>query len=468
MLGVVALGCTGAQGPQGKPGVDGQPGMPGMDGKPGVGTPSVSSVTPPYAFLGRTVDLAIAGNGTSWSATTTVAFAEPEVKVNKVTAASPTGLLVNVTIGADATLAATDVTVTDGTTTEAYKGAFEIKAPLLVTVDPPAGVPQGGLANVHVQMLDVTTRFDAATAALQLSSPDLQTGPPQFTDFAVDFGVQADVLAQAGAVDVVLSSGPKGNTVDSPAKAAFSIVTRAPGTLKSTAASTGMIQTEIDTALFQFTPAAASQRFLQFSVSSMAGQVVGTAIPKSGKYADALSGFIVRFGIGTTSTDPFYLVVGDFVSLLTGAAMTPVDYSLVALEVPCTASTETAETATTNNDTSTMAQAVAMLPALVNGTLGYGTVPPAKDVDFYSFTVTGAPKKIHIATGGDRLSDAIVTVWDNATPPSVVGKPSTDDDAHQDVVVDAAMDGTYYVSVDGTSSFFDPMHNTYELFIEVK
>jgi hypothetical protein len=108
-LGSVALGCTGAQGPA---------------GPPGTGSPSVSAVTPPSAFLARTVDLTIAGSGTSWSGTTTVSFANPGVKVNKVTAASASGLLVNVTVAADAAVGATDVTVSDGKTTETYKGAF--------------------------------------------------------------------------------------------------------------------------------------------------------------------------------------------------------------------------------------------------------------------------------------------------------------------------------------------------------
>ena len=130
----MALGCTGAAGPAGK------------EGPPGTGTPSVSAVTPPSAFLSRTVDLTIAGSGTSWSSATTVAFADPGVMVNKVTVASPTGLLVNVTIGANATVGATDVTVTDGATKDVYAGAFQIEAPLQVTVTPAAGVPQGGLA----------------------------------------------------------------------------------------------------------------------------------------------------------------------------------------------------------------------------------------------------------------------------------------------------------------------------------
>src|SRR6185312_9112851 len=111
----------------------------------------------------------------------------------------------------------------------------------------------------------------------------------------------------------------------------------APKTLTSTTAQTGMIATPDDTALYQFTPSANNQRFVQFTVGSQSGNVQGTVIPKSGKYADAIStGFFVRYGQGTTSTDPFYVVVGDLVSLL-GVGPTPADLSLTAFEAQCTA-----------------------------------------------------------------------------------------------------------------------------------
>jgi hypothetical protein len=456
VLSALAGACTGAQGPQGKPGTD------GTNGKDGTGAPSVSAVTPSSAFLGRTVDLSIAGSGTTWSSSTTVTFGDSKVKVNKVTAASATGLLVNVTVGVDAAVAPTDVTVQDGSAMEVYKGAFQIKAPLEVTVDPPGGVPQGGLAAVHVQMLDVTTPFDPNDVAVAAGSKDVAMGMPQATDFALDFTLQADVLAKTGTFDMVVTSG----SVDSPARQALLIAARAPTTLTAATPATGMITTEIDTVLYQFTPAAASSRFLQFTVASMAGQVFGTAIPKSGKYADALGAFGIRFGQGATATDPFYIVVGDANSFLTGPGPVPADLSLAAHEVACTAASEAAEVAATNNDTAAHAQKVTTLPALISGTLGYGAVDPATDVDYYQITVSGAPKKIHVATGGDGLSDVIVDVHDS-TDASVAG-PSADDDYHQDLVVDAATDGTYFVTVDGTSTAFDPTHNTYQLFIEVK
>jgi hypothetical protein len=452
-LGPVA--CTGAQGAMGKPGEE------------GVETPSVSAVTPPYAYVGRTVNLSIIGDGTSWGDKTTVAFADPGVKVNKVTAASATGLLVNVTVGASATLETTDVTVTDDAGKAAvYKGAFEVRAPLQVTTDQTGGVPQGGLATVHVVMLDLTTPFDPDTAALTLSSTALtMTSDPTVADFAIDFQIEADVLAQVGSVDVDVTSGVDPSVVDSVAKKAFTIAARAAKTLTTAAAATGTIQTVDDTALYAFTPAGANQRFVQFTIGSMSGQLAGTVISQSGEYADALSsGFGVRYGEGTTSADPLYVIVADSDSLF-GVGPTPADLSVTAFEATCTAVSETAETDAVNDDTPATAQMVAP-PVLVNGTLGYGANDPAADIDFYEITVSGAPKTIHAATGGDPLDDTVLQILDSGM--NVVAT-SDDLDYQEDLTYAAASSGVYYVSVtSSTSGAFSASDNTYQLFIEVK
>jgi Bacterial pre-peptidase C-terminal domain/Quinohemoprotein amine dehydrogenase, alpha subunit domain III len=446
-VGAVVVGCTGAQGPAGK------------EGPPGTGSPSVSAVTPSSAFLSRTVDLTIAGSGTSWDSSTTVAFAEAGVTVNKVTVASPTGLVVNITIGGTATVGPTDVTVSDGSSKEVYAGAFQIEAPLVVTVDPPAGVPQGGLANLHVVMLDLTTPFDPNTTTVTLGSSDLLMSEPEPTDYAFDLTVEADVLAATGTFDMDVQS----DSVDSPAAQSFKIAARQPMTLASTTTATGMISTELDTSLFQYTPASAAQRFVQFTVGSMAGQVSGSVIPKSGKYADAIaSNFAIRQGQGTTSTDALYVVVGDSDGLF-GAGPTPADFELVPFDALCTAVAQETQTASTNIQTAATAQAVTTLPALVNGTLGFGNVDPTMATDFYSFTVPAGATKIHVATGGDPLDDTVLQIFDG-TMTSVA--TSDDLDYQEDLVFPVQSTGTYYVSVSASNSgAFSAADNTYQLFI---
>jgi hypothetical protein len=473
--GVLITGCAGPTGPAGKQGEQGEQGTPGTPGTPGTATPSVSAVTPAYAYLGRTVDLTIAGSGTSWSSSTTVAFADPGITVNKVTAASAAGLLVNVTIGVTSMIAATDVTVTDGSTKETYNGAFEVKAPLLVSLDQTAGVPQGGFANVDVQMLDITTPYDPnnLNATLSVTDVTIEGAPTANSDYDMGFFIAADVLSTGGeSVDVAVQSGATGSMIDSTQKAAFKVVARTPTALVAGTQASGMISTSSDSVLDQITPADASQRFVQFTIASVSGYVAGYAIPKDGKYADALAtGFAIRYGEGTTATDPIYLVVGDGTDPNSGGAgATPADVEVTPFESTCTAVSETAETATMNNDTWQTAQAVATLPALVNGTLGYGANPPADpldDVDTYKITVPAGKTSIHAITGGDPLDDTVIDILDS-TGNSVNG-PSADDDYQEDYTVTGLTAGTYYVQVSASQQgFFNPADNTYQLFIAVE
>ena len=309
-------------------------------------------------------------------------------------------------------------------------------------------------------MLDLTTPFDPDTTMVTLSSPDVAMSQPAPTDYAFDLTVEADVLAKAGTFDLdVQSTTASTRRPSSP----FQISARAPKALTSTAQGTGMITTVFDTALFQFTPRlrGAGVRAVHRR-SSMAGQVSRTAIPKSGKYADALSGFGIRYGQGTTSTDLFYVVVGDSNSIF-GAGPTPADLEVTAFESPCTAAVEETETAAANNDTAAGAQAVTTLPALVKGTLGYGAVDGTMDTDYYSFTVPAGATKIHVATGGDPLDDTVLEVFDS-TMTSVA--TSDDLDYQEDLVVTGAHAGMYFVAVTASNSgAFSAADNTYQLFI---
>lgn len=455
-LSATALACTGAQGPMGKTGDDGPAGAPGTSTPP-----SVSAVTPAYGFLSRTTDLTISGNGTDWSSTTTVAFADANVKVNNVTAASATGLLVNVTLSAGATPGPTDVTVTDGKNVEVYKGAFQIRAPLVVTSDQTAGIPQGGFAALHVQMLDVTTPLDPDTADITLSVSDVaEVFAPTVTDFALDTLVGADVLATAGeSVDLVLSSGPTGNTVDSPAKAAFKVAARAPTPLLTTAGAIGMIATTSDSALFQFTPAAATARFVQFTIASPdGGGLIGIPVPKSGKLADALvGGFSVRFGLESTSTDPTYLILTDSGNPF--AVAPPYGYTAAVSATPCTVFSGAGAGMYLD---STTAFALSTLPALVSNDFGDGTNAMG---DWYSFTVPANKTTIHAATGGDGLSDMLISIFASDGTTSLA--TSMEDDNHKNITATITAAGTYFVQVTAGMSFA-AADSTYELFVEVK
>jgi hypothetical protein len=434
------------------PGESGPQGMPGN----GSGTPSVSAVTPASAYLSRTVDLSIAGNGTNWSSSTTVAFADPKVTVNKLTAASPTGLLVNVTIGADATIGATDVTVSDGGTTETYKGAFQIKSPLAVTLTPTAGLVQGGFASLHLQMLDIATPFDPANLKVAFSRTDvsLEGQPAASGLYGMDFQVRADAMASStGGIDVVVTSGPTGASIDSPAKGVITVTARTATALTAGTDAAGMIATSLDSSLYRFTPAAAAVRFLQYTASSPdSGGLIAFMLPKSGAYADVLGAFSVRFGLGVTSTDPMYVVLTDGGT----GATAPYHFDLKVTETPATAVTFSG----THTDATT-ALALATLPALVDGDLG---AVPTTTGDWYKFTVA-ANTTVHFATGGDGLSAVSLNLLD-VDGATWLGSDAGGDH-HKDLVNYFNAAGTYYVQViKDAYGLFDAAHSKYQLFVE--
>jgi len=464
VLGLAVAGCSGDKGPMS------DKGDMGDKGDSGTGTPSVSAVTPSQAYLGRTIDLTISGSEATWSSAATVSFADANIEVNKVTVASASGIVANVTIGDDTALVATDVTVSDGGTEKVYKGALQIKAPLEVSVDQTAGVPQGGIATVHVRMLDVDTPFAAEHVVVESARKDLAFGkvdPSAVKSYAFDVSVRADVLAAPGDVDLKVSSGDQ-TVIGSPAKKAFAIAARTPAAITGKVVK-GTLTAPTDTALFQLVPASEQDRFLQIKLNSAdGGAPVLWVMPKTGKYADAVSAFTRVFGKHLASVDPYYLVVQNS----SFAAPPPYGFDFNYTETQVTASAEAAEAASTNNDTANNAVAIATLPGLVTGTLGYDTVMPSDDADYFKVSVAGAsasaPKSIHVATGGDGLTDTLVEVFDTDGITSL--DVSSDADVHEDLVVSGIQtNGTYFIKVtqSGPASV-NPAHNTYELFVEVK
>jgi hypothetical protein len=449
---LAVCGCDGAMGPAG---TKGDRGDPGTDG---VGDPSISAVTPSGGYLGRTIDIVVSGQGTAWAGDTTVSFSDPSIQVNSVTAASETGLLVNVTIPPGAMVGAADVMVTDAVGTETYKGAFKVMSPLEVTVEPAAGLPQGGVATLRVRMLDTTTPFDEKAIEVAFGSQEVGlVEVSEVTPYGMDVTVESDVLATAGNVDVTVTSGPDAKAITSPLGGAFQVATRAPIALAPDTPTQGEITEIAPSLLYSYTPADANAHFVQVNLTSTDGGPTAMLVPKSGKRADALGSFEKRFAVGTTSADPFYVLVRDG---RFGVAP-PYGATLFLRDIPCTAMTETA-----GNVDPTTANEIVAIPSLVSGALIEGM---SQSDDWFKVVVTGAtlasPKSIHVATGGDALSDMLVDVFDTdgATPLGY-----TDPDAiHKELFVpDIAVDGTYFVRV-SPGFFFDATHAGYDLLVEV-
>jgi Quinohemoprotein amine dehydrogenase, alpha subunit domain III len=451
------LGCMGEQGTQGAPGAQGEQGPAGVDGKPGSLDPSISAVVPGKAFLLRSLDITISGSGTDWSQSASVDFG-PNVKVEKVTVASPSAIVASVTVNEDAAVGPRDVSITDGKSTVTFKGAFKIEAPINVIANEGV-IAQGSIFFAHVDQKDFTTPFDT-TGSASKGYPNLAvtagSGVTASVSDAQPYGLRllgfADVDAKAGDVDLRVASGLKGAEIASFAPKSVKVNARAPLSLEAGTPATAMIAGGYDSTLYAIaTPAKGKLLTLKVAptATTMGASPAIALLPASGKFDD-----IISFGSSTaivTAENKYYAVVWDntgtkgYSFKLTGAVIDTDDKE--------------------PNDTKAQAQAVASLPA----TLKNLALSTSKDEDWFAVTVATADvgKSLRVVTSaGDPVTDTAVDVFKSDGTTSL-GGPSADKDYHENFL-SAALPaaGTYYVQV--TSSFFGSKGQLYNLSISVE
>lgn len=448
------LGCTGTTGAQGAPG---EQGPAGAEGKPGTLDPSISAVAPGKAFLLRSLDITISGSGTDWSQSAGVDFG-PNVKVEKVTVASPSAIVASVTVDEAAAVGPRDVSVTDGKSKVTFKGAFKIEAPITITANEGV-IAQGSIFYARVDQKDVSTPFDTSSSAndgyTNLAVTASASGLTASVSEAQPYGLRlfgfADVNAQVGDVDLRIASGLLGSETESIAPKAVKVNERAPIPLVPGTPATGMIAGAYDSALYEVAMPTKG-KLLTLSVAptkSTMGASPGIALlPASGKFDD-----IISFGSSTAlvaTEDKYYAVIWDntgtkgYSFKLSGSLVDSDDKE--------------------PNDTKAQAQAVASLPA----TLKNLALSTPIDEDWFAVTVAAADvgKSLHVVTSaGDPSTDTMVDVFASDGKTSLGGP--IDDDIHEDFLsapIDAP--GTYYVQV--TTSFFGSKGQLYNLSISLK
>ncbi|MFT3770745.1 MAG: hypothetical protein QM820_35425 [Minicystis sp.] len=363
-------------------------GPKGDKGDPGEGTPSISAVSPPNAFLARTLDVTISGSGTQWAQGTTVDFGD-DITVEKVAIASRSAIVATITVGPKAALGARDVTVKDGTgLVTSYTGAFDIASPVKVSTR--GSLSQGSVITVHARGLDFETPFDTTSTGDGFFTPLEFTNmsvdaPPGMTasvdnvaDYAVDYTLLVDVTAPAATVDVNLVSGPSGDTLAFPFPGAFEVKERAPKKVVPGAPVTDMLANEGDSALFTYTPSSASLTIVDIAATATDGNASPAAyfLPKSGKFAEAFAA-----GTGTTqafaATDPIFAIAVDQGGYAGYA---------IGLQVKETPAKGGAEKEPNNTQAAAETNGAVTLPYVLQGAkLGSGT-----DQDWIAVTVTAA------------------------------------------------------------------------------
>jgi Quinohemoprotein amine dehydrogenase, alpha subunit domain III len=152
---------------------------------------SITGVSPLFAYRDRTTTIALSASGTDFQ-NPTVDFGSGVI-VEDVVVASPTGLVVTISVAGDAADGVRDITVTEGGEEYVYAGAFEVRAP--ATLIPLIGeFTQGGLAYAQIQLDDLTKRFTNYTVIQ--TPPGVNASWPTPTPFSSEPTLYFDVTAQ--------------------------------------------------------------------------------------------------------------------------------------------------------------------------------------------------------------------------------------------------------------------------------
>jgi hypothetical protein len=173
---------------------------------------SISGVIPGDVFAGRSANVLISGDDTSWSEDAAVAFGDG-ITVDDVVVASPTALWVSITVDPDAEIGPRTVTVDSLD----FADAFSVVSALQVaSIAGP--LAQGSIASVTVQSLDFTTPFDTTAGNLEIVLPDgsgVTATPGTAGAFTFSFTTLVDVDAAEGTLDLTINSGPAGGDTTS-------------------------------------------------------------------------------------------------------------------------------------------------------------------------------------------------------------------------------------------------------------
>jgi hypothetical protein len=453
---MMACGSDGAQGPAGPQGA------PGEKGTDGTSDPSVSAIVPNAAFLARKVEVTISGYGTKW-ANPTVDFGAG-IKVDKIAVASPTALLVTISVDKTAAAGARDVTVTEGGSTSSYKGAFKVESP--ISVETVGTLAQGSILTLQVKNKDLANPFDLTTVPGGLFQPPVPVGvqgnAPGFTFEPIEVSLYSmtvfaivDVTAPAGPVNLSFTSGVAGPTTDFTLPSAFTIGARTAVPLSTTAPTNGTMAKAGDSQLYSITPTAGAKLFEVTATSANPdADTFMLVFPKSGKFADVVTqGLSAKFV--SDGTDPFYVVYYDR-GLLSGY-----NYSISAPALAAAGSA--AETA--DNNTFGNAQVASGLPFILKN----ATLSNASDEDWIKVTIAAGDvgKRIRVETvAGESRTDTAIEVFQADGTTSFAAM--VDNSFHELLRTPAiTAAGDYYVKI-SASPEFDPKFTKYHAVIRLE
>jgi len=416
----------------------------------GAGPGDAAGVFPESGFVGRSLQVEVTGDTTSWDSSATVSFGAG-VTVSKTEVVSPQALLVDVTIDATAAAGKQDVTVTEGTEAFTLAQAFELKAPFTADVAP--NFQQGGFGlitltnNDLLHPFDVTTDADGNFVNLSVANGDASVGlfVVAATAESATLSAQIDVNATTTGTITFMGLDTDGTTQITTVLDAVPVAARTPVTL--TVGTPADFTVTDNGALFEITAADAGLLHMDMTTTDTQNALIPGFIllPASGKFGDFLDQHVNFFGAAALDNrvvaagDKFYMVALEF------AGNPGYQATFNASTVSLTGVTAVTDTGV--NDTPAAAQAVTGPVAEFDGTLS-----TAADQDCFKIAVA-ANKKLHVFTTDENgQSDTAVAIFAAAadTDPLI---SSDDADLGEDVVTDAfAAAGTHFVCISTNAS----------------
>jgi hypothetical protein len=418
----------------------------------GDGDESISGVIPGELFAGRSGDVLIIGNGTSWDEGVQVSLGEG-VTVESITVASPTALMVKATADAAAEPGLRDVMVDD----LEFTGAFEVTSPVVIK-EMQGQTAQGSIAVVKLQNLDFANPFDTTTTGdgfftpLEYINVAVTAGAGSTAQissvepFAMELLLLTDVTAEPGVVDLEVLSGPAGQQQSFRYPAAFEVEAREAVALSSGEPVTASIDEPFQSVLYTATAEQLSVISFSTDAESPDAAPAFAVLPASGSFAELMTYDASAQFVGS---DTYYLVYWD------GSGMSGYSYRIGA-------NIQAAEVLAEKepNNTLTAAQKPTAMPAVING-----ATLASSDEDWIRVRIPSgsANKTIHAFTyGEDPYTDTLLEIYaSNGTTKLAEGD---DQGFHENVSTAPMGPGTYYVKV-SASSYFDPAHDAYSVAI---
>jgi hypothetical protein len=423
----------------------------GCDSDDGGGEGSISGVIPGELFVGRTGDVLIIGNNTSWDEGVSVSFGDG-ITVDSVTVASPTALMVKVTADAGAELGMRDVAVDE----LGFSGAFELASPVKIA-QLQGQTDQGSIAVIKLQNLDFANPFDTTTTGdgfftpleyvnIQVLAGTGATGQISSVEpYSIDLLLLTDVTAAAGATDLEVLSGPEGQQQSFRYPAAFEVGAREPQAIASGEALTASIDEPFQSDVFAVSADQLSIINAGTISESPDASPAFAVLPASGSFAEMLE---YTNSTSFVADETYYLVYWD------GSGFSGYTYQIGADVTPAEALGEEEP-----NGGRPSSQKPESLPVVVEGaSLEDG------DEDWIRVVVpAGASRVVHVFTyGDDPLTDPVISIMGAAgTTPLAT---SNDLGYHENFRSAALSPGTYYVKV-FPSEYFDPAHGAYSIAI---